>query len=74
VAGIDRTPPVVILQGRHDLGTSSALVEKWFATIDAPMKKLVWFEDSAHMVYEEEPAKTLVNLVNVVLPLAKGAE
>jgi len=64
--------PVVILQGRHDRGTSSALVEEWFATLEAPVKKLVWFEDSAHMVYEEEPGKTLVSLVNEVLPLVKA--
>jgi proline iminopeptidase len=62
--------PVVIFQGRHDRGTSSALVDQWFATLKAPAKRLVWFEDSAHMVYEEEPGKTLVNLVNHVLPLA----
>jgi pimeloyl-ACP methyl ester carboxylesterase len=62
--------PVVIFQGRHDRGTSSALVGQWFATLKAPAKRLVWFEDSAHMVYEEEPGKTLVNLVNHVLPLA----
>ncbi|HUQ09046.1 MAG TPA: alpha/beta hydrolase [Steroidobacteraceae bacterium] len=63
--------PVIIFQGRHDRGTSSALVDKWFATLEAPVKKLVWFEDSAHMVYEEEPGKTLVSLVSVVLPLVK---
>jgi proline iminopeptidase len=63
--------PVVILQGRHDRGTSSALVAKWFEQIQAPVKRIVWFEDSAHMVYEEEPGKTLVSLVNEVLPLTK---
>lgn len=63
--------PVLIFQGRHDRGTSSKLVEQWFAKIRAPAKQLVWFEDSAHMVYEEEPGKTLVSLVNHVLPLAE---
>jgi pimeloyl-ACP methyl ester carboxylesterase len=63
--------PVVIFQGRHDRGTSSALAEKWFSNIKAPSKKLVWFEDSSHMVYEEEPGKMLVSLVNEVLPLTK---
>jgi proline iminopeptidase len=29
----------------------------------------VWFDDSGHMVYQEEPGKTLVTLVNDVLPL-----
>jgi pimeloyl-ACP methyl ester carboxylesterase len=62
--------PVIIFQGRHDRGTSSALVEKWFAQVKAPAKQLIWFEDSAHMVYEEEPGKTLISLANFVLPLA----
>jgi pimeloyl-ACP methyl ester carboxylesterase len=61
--------PVIIFQGRHDRGTSSALVDEWFADVKAPRKQLVWFEDSAHMVYEEEPGKTLVSLVREVLPL-----
>lgn len=62
--------PVFILQGRHDLGTSSALVAEWFAHVKAPAKHLIWFEDSAHMTYEEEPGKMLVTLVNQVRPLA----
>jgi len=62
--------PVIILQGRHDRGTSSQLVRQWFDTIQAPEKQLVWFEDSAHMVYEEEPGRLLVSLVNLVWPLA----
>jgi len=61
--------PIIIFQGRHDRGTSSALVETWFAGVKAPVKKLIWFEDSAHMVFEEEPGKTMVNLVQQVLPL-----
>jgi proline iminopeptidase len=65
--------PVFIFQGRHDRGTSAALAGKWFSTVKAPVKKLVWFEDSAHMVYEEEPGKLLVSLANDVLPLTKHA-
>jgi proline iminopeptidase len=63
--------PIVIMQGRHDRGTSSVLVEEWHATLKAPHKKLIWFDDSSHMVYEEEPGKLLVALVNEVLPLTR---
>ena len=63
--------PVIIFQGRHDLGTASFLVDEWFSTIKAPSKKLIWFEDASHMVYEEAPGKTLVKLVNDVLPLTQ---
>jgi len=64
--------PVIIMQGRHDRGTSSVLVQKWYEALQAPHKKLVWFEDSAHMVIEEEPGKLLVQLVNEVLPLTRA--
>jgi len=63
--------PVVIIEGRHDRGTSSALVAGWFDRIRAPSKRMIWFEDSAHMTFEEEPGKFLVTLVDQVLPLTK---
>jgi proline iminopeptidase len=72
---MDRTTfgtPVIILQGRRDLGTSSSLVAEWFPKVTAPSKQLVWFEDSAHMTYEEEPGKMLVTLVEKVLPLTRS--
>jgi len=64
--------PIIILQGRHDRGTSSALVEEWHAQIKAPQKQLIWFDDSSHMVYEEEPGKVLVALATQVLPLTRS--
>jgi proline iminopeptidase len=63
--------PVILLEGRYDQNTPASLAEQWFARIDAPSKKLVWFENAAHMVYEEEPGKTLVTLVQDVLPLTR---
>jgi pimeloyl-ACP methyl ester carboxylesterase len=63
--------PVVFMHGRHDLGTSAMLLGEWYNALDAPSKKLVWFEDSAHMAFEEEPGKFLTTLVNDVLPLTK---
>ena len=61
---------VVFLHGRHDLNASAQLMSEWFPTLQAPSKKLVWFEDSGHYLYEEEPAKTLLVLTHDVLPLA----
>ncbi|HEY5808496.1 MAG TPA: alpha/beta hydrolase [Povalibacter sp.] len=63
--------PVIVMQGRHDRGTSSQLVKQWHAAVKAPYKKLIWFEDSSHMVYEEEPGKLLVALANELLPLTR---
>jgi pimeloyl-ACP methyl ester carboxylesterase len=63
--------PIIIMQGRYDRGTSSQLVSEWHAAVSAPVKKLIWFENSAHMVYEEEPGRLLVALANEVLPLTR---
>ena len=63
--------PVVLLHGRHDLNTSAALAGRWFEKIQAPSKKMVWFEYSGHMIFEEEPGRFLLSLVQDVLPLTK---
>jgi pimeloyl-ACP methyl ester carboxylesterase len=62
--------PIVMFEGRHDYTTPSDVVADWFAEVEAPVKKFVWFEQSAHMMPVEEPGRLLVHLVQDVLPLA----
>ena len=62
--------PVLMFAGRYDYTTPSVLVKRWFDTVQAPSKRFVWFENSAHMIYEEEPGRFLVHLVHDALPLA----
>jgi pimeloyl-ACP methyl ester carboxylesterase len=62
--------PIIIFAGRYDYTTANAPVRRWFDTIDAPGKRWVWFENSAHMMYLEEPGRALVSLVQDALPLA----
>jgi pimeloyl-ACP methyl ester carboxylesterase len=62
--------PIVLFNGRHDDTTSAKVAADWFAHVDAPSKKLVWFENSAHMMQIEEPGRVLVHLVEDVRPLA----
>lgn len=62
--------PVVLFEGRHDTTTPSTVTADWFAHLQAPAKKFVWFENSAHMMQIEEPGRVLVHLVTDVLPLA----
>lgn len=48
--------PIAFFQGRHDVGTNPHVVERYAAGLEAPRgKSLVWFEESAHMPYYEEP-------------------
>lgn len=50
--------PIAFFQGRHDVGTNPDVVARYAAALDAPRgKSIVWFEDSAHMPYYEEPAQ-----------------
>jgi pimeloyl-ACP methyl ester carboxylesterase len=62
--------PIIIFNGRHDETVSSKVTAAWFARVHAPTKKLVWFENSAHMMQIEEPGRVLMHLVDDVRPLA----
>ncbi|HVZ92731.1 MAG TPA: alpha/beta hydrolase [Rhizomicrobium sp.] len=62
--------PIIVFAGRHDATTSSEVVADWFKRVRAPVKKFVWFENSAHMIQIEEPGRMLVHLVEDVRPLA----
>ena len=64
--------PIVMFVGRHDFTTPSVVVADWFTRIHAPAKKLIWFENSAHMMMVEEPGRMLVHLVEDVRPLANA--
>jgi pimeloyl-ACP methyl ester carboxylesterase len=65
--------PVFLFEGRHDYVTSSATAAEWFGSVKAPAKKLVWFENSGHMVMLEEPGRFFYHLVSYLRPLAAQA-
>ena len=60
--------PIFFFTGKHDWQVPKILSDEWFAQIDAPYKECVLFEESCHMVVNEEPGKILATLVNKVLP------
>ncbi|HEY5338587.1 MAG TPA: alpha/beta fold hydrolase [Rhizomicrobium sp.] len=62
--------PIIIFNGRHDETVSSKVTADWFAHVHAPVKKMIWFENSAHMMQIEEPGRMLVHLVEDVRPLS----
>jgi len=65
--------PLLIFAGRYDYTTPSQPVQRWFERVEAPSKRWIWFENSAHMIYAEEPGRVLVHLVQDALPLAAAA-
>jgi pimeloyl-ACP methyl ester carboxylesterase len=64
------TCPVFVFAGRHDYATSHDLAYQWFTKVKAPTKHFVWFENSGHLIPEEEPERFLYHLVTDVRPLA----
>jgi len=65
--------PIFLFEGRHDYSVSHTLPEAWFSKIKAPKKKLIWFEDSAHMAMQEQSGRFLYHLVTDVRPLSAKA-
>src|ERR1700730_6759370 len=48
--------PVYFFTGRFDYTDPFALTEQYFSKLNAPEKHIVWFEESAHFPFYEEPA------------------
>ena len=61
--------PIVMAQGRHDQIAPPSAAERYAASLEAPHKQLVWFEDSAHMPHLEEPERFRQLLAQVRLSL-----
>ena len=64
--------PIFFLLGRHDRHVPAVLAAQYFEKIEAPLKRLVWFEQSAHNPPFEEPATFNRILIEQVLPLSKS--
>jgi pimeloyl-ACP methyl ester carboxylesterase len=61
--------PVFIVAGRFDHEVPSEVAARYFDSLRAPSKELVWFERSAHMPQFEEPGLFTRMMVERVLPL-----
>lgn len=60
--------PVYFLLGRHDWNVPSVLAEAFLKKLKAPHKEIIWFENSAHELLEEEAGKFNTTLVEKLLP------
>jgi pimeloyl-ACP methyl ester carboxylesterase len=66
--------PLILLEGRHDRTVNSDVAHDWFQRVQAPQKRFVWFENSAHEPEFEEPGRFLDALVRYARPLAVAAK
>jgi proline iminopeptidase len=64
--------PVLFFHGRFDLTPPIENAQDYLDWIEAPYKRLVTFERSAHIPFIEEPGRFLVALLEHVLPLTQG--
>jgi pimeloyl-ACP methyl ester carboxylesterase len=62
--------PVFFFIGRHDRVIAPETSVAYFESLDAPSKKLVWFEESAHEPPFEEPKKFNAAMAEMVRPAA----
>ncbi len=61
--------PVFFFLGRHDHWVPSEISVAYFDALTAPSKGLVWFEDSGHEPFVDEPAKFNASMVELVRPV-----
>ena len=57
--------PTYFFLGRHDYQTPSSVAADYFESLDAPRKRLVWFEESAHMPFYEESERFFQELMKI---------
>jgi pimeloyl-ACP methyl ester carboxylesterase len=62
--------PVFFFLGRHDFNTPSQLAAEYLGRLEAPLKRLVWFEQSAHFPFFEEPNRFHQELVQAAQTVA----
>jgi pimeloyl-ACP methyl ester carboxylesterase len=61
--------PVYFFTGRYDYTDPFELTEQYFEKLQAPVKKIVWFEDSAHFPFLEESDKFSDEMVKILSEL-----
>lgn len=59
--------PVYFFTGRHDYTTPFELIELFYEQLKAPRKQLIWFDNSAHFPFYEEPKRFVQKMVDIVL-------
>lgn len=57
--------PVYFFLGRHDINAPTSLVEEYFEILDAPVKEIIWFENSGHSPWINESALFVQELLKL---------
>jgi len=72
--GYDFEIPIFFFLGRYDHNTPSSLAEDYFNAIEAPFKKLIWFEQAGHVPMLAQPKRFARELIEQVLAVVEEGE
>jgi pimeloyl-ACP methyl ester carboxylesterase len=61
--------PVVFFVGSNDHWVPAETSVAYYDSLTAPSKRLVWFEESGHELFADEPAKFNASMVELVRPV-----
>jgi pimeloyl-ACP methyl ester carboxylesterase len=64
--------PVFFLLGRHDHWVPPETSVAYLEALTAPMKRLIWFDESGHEPFVDEPSKFNATLRDIVRPMVIG--
>ena len=62
--------PCFFIVGKHDMTTPAPLISSYYESINAPLKEIHWFDQSAHFPFYEEKelfSKTLIKIKSKTL-------
>ena len=62
--------PVFFFLGRRDHQVPADTSAAYFEVLTAPSKRLVWFEESGHEPFVDEPSKFNAAMIELVRPVA----
>lgn len=62
--------PIYFFLDRYDWLTPTSYPEKFLNEIIAPDKKIIWFENSGHLMMMEEPQKFQTEIIKITLAAA----
>jgi pimeloyl-ACP methyl ester carboxylesterase len=58
--------PVVFLAGRYDYNAPTGLTQAYFERLQAPQgKRMIWFEESAHVIFFDQPDLVVNELAGI---------
>jgi pimeloyl-ACP methyl ester carboxylesterase len=66
--------PTFFMLGRKDHWVPAEASRAYIDALVAPSKQVIWFDESSHEIFADEPAKFNATMLEQVLPVAKACE